>query len=947
MTPERWRQITEVFHAALARDVASRSAVLDEMCKDDTALRVEVDALLAAHGKSGGFGEAPAVTAPFESSRLQSGQALGPYRIESLLGAGGMGEVYKARDTRLDRAVAVKVLPAAMAGDSRFKQRLEREARALATLSHPHICPVFDVGEQDGIAYLVMEYLEGETLARRLARGPLPLGEALRRAVEIADALDKAHRQGIVHRDLKPGNVMLTKGGAKLLDFGIAKLRAAAVRGSDATTGPEAALTSQGMVLGTLQYMAPEQLGGEEADARTDIFAFGAVLYEMVTGQRVFQGKSRTEVMAAILEHEPAAISTIQPTSPPALDHLIRTCLAKDPDRRWHSAGDIGRHLTWLLGEGSTPSAGMTAQARGGRKSATWSTRALWLAAAVLGVVATLSGLKWLASERTPSPLLQTTLTAPPGVPLAPRSGFALSPDGDRLAFVARGTDGLSRLWLRALAASEARPLAGTEGALAPFWSPDGRDIGFFADQRLKRVPAAGGVVQVLAGPLPEQKGGAWSPDGRIVYAPDYRAGLFEVSAKGGQPRALTQLDVASGELSHRWPWFLPDGRTLLFLVQTAEAGAKDDRSRIEALDARGARHEILKANASAAYAPPGLLLFWRTGSIYAQPLDPERLRLGGEEKLVATDVDLNWSEWATFSVSGGGSLVYTRALPWRLEWRERSGSARPITAPEGEYANPALSPDGRRLAYVSGNTAVRILDLVRGTDTRLTLEGADHDAPAWAPDGDWVAYFANEPRGAGGAICRRRSSVVGEPEVLYPTQAVVRNLSWSPDGRWIAFEEGENILLLDMASRTPRPRISTRAFEGEPNFSPDGLWLAYTSDESGRLEVYLVPAFDGPGKWQVSTGGGYTPRWAPSGSALFFHGSEDNLKVVTITPGKEPKIGLPEPVFALPGGSPWRPVFDIAPDGRVLVTVQRSQGDSDSFRLVMNWPRLLEEPTR
>jgi len=480
---------------------------------------------------------------------------------------------------------------------------------------------------------------------------------------------------------------------------------------------------------------------------------------------------------------------------------------------------------------------------------------------------------------------------------------------------------------------------------LAPFWSPDGRDIGFFADQQLKRIPAAGGVVQVLAAGAMEPKGGTWSADGRIVYAPDYRVGLFEIPAQGGKARQLTTLDAGAGELSHRWPWFLPDGRSLLFLVQTAEAGAKDDRSRVEVLEPGGGRHEILRGNTSAAYAAPGHLLFWRTGSLFAQPFDPERGRLGGEAKQIAPGLDLTWNEWAAFTATDAGTLAYASALPWRLEWRERSGRVQHVAAPEGDYAHPALSPDGGRLAYVVGNTAVRILDLVRGTDTRLTPEGADHDAPAWAPDGEWVAYFASRTNGAGGEIRRRRASVLGEPELLYSSPSIVRNLSWSPDGRWIAFEASDDILLLDVLSRTARARIATPAFEAEPDFSPDGRWLAYSSMESGRLEVYVVPTFDGPGKWQVSSGGGFTPRWAPGGSALFFHGADHDLKIVAMELGKEPRFGLAESVFELPGGEPWRPVYDIGPDGRILATVQRSQTDSDGFKLILNWPRLLEPP--
>ena len=945
MSPERWRQITELFHAALAHDAATRNTLLDEACRGDDALRAEVGAMLAAHGQAGGFGEAPLVTAAEPGGRLQPGTALGPYRIEALIGAGGMGEVYRARDTRLERDVAVKVLPQDVAADPRQKQRLDREAKALATLSHPHICPVFDVGHQDGVDYLVMEYLQGETLEERLAKGALPVDQALRRAVEIADALDKAHARGVVHRDLKPGNIMLTKTGAWLLDFGLAKQRLSSpLAGATAPT----ALTDQGKVIGTLQYMSPEQLHGQEADARSDIFAFGTVLYEMVTGRKAFDGKSRASIVAAILEHDPPPVSTLQPTSPPALDHLIRTCLAKDPDQRWQSAGDIGRHLAWLLGQGSQPEAALPELRRG---HAPWRRALPLVLASGLAVSAAVIGLRWAPGATGSSPLLQSVLPPPPGALLRVHAGFALSPDGSRLAFVASDSDGVSKLWVRELAARAARALPGTEGArpfaASPFWSPDGRDIGFFTDQKLKRVPAAGGPVQVLAGPNNEPKGGTWSPDGRIVYVPDYRTGLFEVPASGGQSRPLTTLDSAGGEVSHRWPRFLPDGKALLFLAQTAEAGADDDRSRIEALDTNGRRHEVLRVNASAQYAASGWLVFWRDGSISAQRFDPTRLRLHGESHLLAEDVDLTISEWATFSVSDQGTLVYASALPWRLRWHERSGRPLPTAPLEGGFAEAALSPDGRRVAYVADHTTVRILDLARGTDSRLASEPFDHFAPAWGPLGEWVAYSANKASmEAGSEIRRRRSSGIGETEVLYSSATVVRRVSWSPADRWIAFEENADIHLLDLQSRTARRRVSGPALERAPAFSPDGRWLAYSSNESGRDEVYVVPAVDGPGRWQISTAGGFEPRWGATGREIYFLAPHYELRVAAVDLDKGPKFGIPEPLFVLPGAKPGT-TYGIGPDGSVLVRAQPSDGGSESLRLVLNWPRLLEEPPR
>jgi Tol biopolymer transport system component/predicted Ser/Thr protein kinase len=943
MTPERWRQITEVFHAALAREAAARGPLLDEACAGDLALRAEVDAMLAAHQDAGRFGDEPIFTPPIEGPRLEPGHALGPYRIETLIESGGMGEVYRARDTRLDRDVAVKVLRVHFGSDPALKQRLEREAKALATLSHPHICPVFDVGQQDGIDYLVMEYLEGETLERRLTKGPLPLDQALRCAIEVADALDKAHRRGIVHRDLKPSNIMLTKRGAQLLDFGLAKLRAPSPLAAIAAGVAQSPLTGQGTIIGTLQYMAPEQLNGEEADARSDIFAFGAVIYEMVTGKKAFEGKTPASIIGAILEREPAAISTFQPMSPPALDHLVRTCVAKAPDQRWQSAADVGRSLAWLREDGAR--AGVVAKAGQPARNG----RLPWVATASLALVAVALGYLGLRRSTAPSPLIQSSLAPAPGTVFVPNAGFSLSPDGRRLAFTAQDADGAVKLWSRSLADLEARPLAGTEEAWKPFWSPDGRDIGFFAGQGLKRVPAAGGAVQVLAR-VTNPRGGTWSPAGRIVYS-ERRMGLFAVPASGGEPVALTSLDGGAGELDHRWPVFLPDGRTLLFLVQTGEPGSQDDRSRIEALGADGSRREVLRVNSSALFAPPGRLLYWREGAIHGVEFDPTRLQPRGDPQLVARDVGFTDNEWAAFSVSEEGTLVYQRvsALPWRLEWRDRSGRLLSEAAPPGEYSWAALSPDGRRVAYVTDNTTVRVRDLVRGVSTRVSFAEADHYTPFWSPDGQRLAYALDKRQG-GREIRLRHPSGVGDEELLYESataRSYLEGASWSPDGRWIALEENGDILVLDPASRKTRVKVDTPGDESYPRFSPDGRLLAYQSNESGRHEVYVVPASDRQGKWQVSSRGGFAPRWGPAGRELFFLGLDYELTVARVDLGKDdPRFGLPEPLFLVPGANPGTD-YDIARDGRILVKIQPKEANAATLTLVRNWPRLLEEPPR
>jgi Tol biopolymer transport system component/DNA-binding winged helix-turn-helix (wHTH) protein len=574
------------------------------------------------------------------------------------------------------------------------------------------------------------------------------------------------------------------------------------------------------------------------------------------------------------------------------------------------------------------------------------SKRLPWLTALALGLVAASIGIAWLRSPDAPASLLQSALVAPNDLTLEVDAGFALSSDGRMLAFIARDGDGVRKLWVRPLAERDARPLAGTEGVMtvAPFWSPDGRDIGFFADQALKRVAVAGGMVQALAAPTLEPKGGTWSRDGRIVYAPDYRTGLFVVAASGGTPEALTTLDAARGELSHRWPQFLPDGQSVLFLVQTAEAGAQGDRSRIEVLEA-SRRHEILGANSSAVYAHPGRLLFWRDGAILAQELDLKQRRLRGEARRVADGVALTLSEWATFAVSDEGTLVYTSALPWRLEWRERSGRLHSVAVPEGRYSYAALSPDGQRIVYVDDNLTVWIRDLDRGTDMRLTFDDVDHYSPVWSPDGEWLAYSANASDNRGSELRRHHSSAIGEAQVLHSSHKVIRHASWSPDGRWIAFDDGDDIFFLDVESRRVQPRVVGQGADGYPQFSPDGRWLAYSSDESGRDEVYLEPAFGGSARWQVSNRGGFEPRWGSAGGELLFVGFDGELSVAKVELGETPQLGLPEPLFPLPAAKP-ETVYDVAPDGMVLVRAALPEDDASAFRLVVNWPRLLDEPT-
>ena len=888
---------------------------------------------------------------------IAAGATLLRYRLVARIGEGGMGVVWKAIDTALDRTVAIKVLPEAVGGEPERLARFAREARLLASLNHPHIAAIYSYESVESPAaagarvnFLVMELAEGEDLSRRIDRGPIPAAEALSIGLQIADALESAHEKGIVHRDLKPANIKVTPAGQiKILDFGLAKALAPAADrpAADSSMSPThtAPPTLPGIAVGTPAYMSPEQAKGLEADRRSDIWAFGVVLWEILTGRRLFERSSYSETLAAVLRDD-IDETHLPGEAPPVARYLIRRCLDRDPRSRLRDIGEarvaLGREFD---GESTLwPATASLRPVEGGPRSPRrWLP---WLSAALLAVLAAVIVLLWRLEPQPSPPLRQSSIDVPATARLNPTSGFALSPDGRQLAYVARDADGVIRVWIRSLVSGRTRSLAGTDGAFAPFWSPDSRHLAFFdgADNQLKRIPARGGAAQILATTEVEPKGGDWSADGRIVFTPGYRTGLFEVPAEGGEPRALTTRAPESGETSHRWPRFLPDGKSLLFLVQTAEAGADDDRSRLEILDSAGVRHEILEVNASAEFAPPAKLLFWRHGSIYAQDLDLNKWRLEAEPALLVDGVGLTINEWSTFSISAEETLVYhlATALPWRLEWRDRAGKLLTAATDEGDYDFPALSPDGSRVAYVAGNMTVWVLDLARGVRTRLTFAESDHYSPTWGPGGTWLAYSADSRHGATGTIVRRRSSGLGDEEILYTSDATIKDISWSPDGRWIAFEQSDDILLLDLETLQTRVRVATPGADFYPAFSPDGRWLAYVSDESGRYEIYVVPVADEPRRWQVSSRGGYDPVWNHAGDEILFLGLDLELQAAEVdAAGGEIAFGIPAPLFRAPD-APSGFSFDIGPDGRFLLRVQPSGDNVDSFKVVQNWPALL-----
>jgi serine/threonine protein kinase len=887
-----------------------------------------------------------------ERPRLEPGASIGPYRVETLVGSGGMGEVYRARDTRLDRSVAMKVLPARVASDAGLRQRLEREAKALAALSHPHICPVYDVGHQDGVDYLVMEYLEGETLARRLMKGPLPLGQALRCGIEIADALDKAHGRGIVHRDLKPGNIMLTKGGTKLLDFGLAKLRLPPLPPGpeDGTATVQPPLTDRGSIVGTLHYMGPEQLSGAETDARSDIFAFGAVLYEMVTGRKAFDGKSQASVMAAILHHEPAVVSTLQPTSPPALDHLIHTCLEKDPEERWQSAHDMKRELAWIAGAtGQVSSVGLPAAGATSRSRSAWvlTTLAVMAAVALAAVLPRTSETpRVVRFSIYPPPDVMFTIYGTSGSPQ-----MAISPDGRQLAFVASRAGARPQVWLRTLDALTALALPGTEDASFPFWSPDSQSIGFFAERKLKRIEASGARLQSLCD-APNNRGGAWSRDGTIVFAPTSTDPLHRVPASGGVATPLAGLDVSRQERSQRFPSLLPDGRRFLYLSRGEEMSIN--------LGTIGTKptKRVRSAGLSAAFVPPGHVLFVRDRSLMAQSFDLRSEGLTGEPTAIAEPVGGSTVYHAAFSASETGVLAYaSRIAPTgRLTWFDRAGRRREPVGPPDDYISFQLSPDQRRVAVSRADdqldtTDLWLLDVARNVPLRFSHHPLTDASPIWSPDGSRIVFRSD--RTATDELYIKAIEGEAQEEAL-PASALQKfPTDWSPDGRIITYhspnETGWDLWTVSLSDRKPTPFLRTQFTEIQGRLSPGGRWMAYASDESGVMEVY-VRSFPAAGdQTRVSSGGGAEPQWRADGKELFYMASDRRLMSVHVNAGPRFEAGAPMPLFEtrIPVFStPYRNnTYAATADGqRFLVNTMVDEAPPTPINIILNWPLLLSQ---
>jgi Tol biopolymer transport system component len=859
-----------------------------------------------------------------------------------------MGEVYRARDTRLDREIAIKILPESFAADEQRRQRFEREAKAISSLNHPHICSLYDVGHENGTHYLVMELLEGDSLLDRLAKGALAPDQVLRYGAQIADALECAHKHAVVHRDLKPGNVVLTKTGAKLLDFGLARAsadRGAASGSSDMMTAAKP-LTEQGTIVGTFQYMAPEQLEGREADARTDIFALGTLLYEMATGKHAFEGKSRTSLIAAIVSSQPPPISSVTPMCPPALDHVVRKCLEKEPDERWQSAHDVAEELRWIAQAGSQAGvASSVAVRRRTRESLAWAL------AAVCALVAVWLGLARTRPATLPSPsVLRANILLPENVAL---NDAVIAPDANRLVFSGIDSAGKVQLWLRPLDAYAATPIAGTEGGVLPFWSPDSRNVGFFADKKLKRVEVSGGTPIILYDV--DGVGGAWAPNGDILFTPA-TGPIYRLPAGGGKAEPATTLDATRHETTHRYPRFLPDGRHFLYLALNAAGNSRDAANRIwvGSLDA-GPAKPLIAANFIAQYAD-GYLLFVRGGdeggSLLAQPFDPVRLQTTGDPVTVADRVSScgDYLGCSRYSVSRNGTLVFDALrLLTRLEWFDRTGKKTGVFGEPGLHFFPRISPDGTRIAFDEYETGTQtsqvwVGDLSRGVQTRLTSSPGSNSSAVWSPDGSRIAFQSDRKHQAD--VYVRAATGTGADEAITDEDGQKIPTDWSRDGRFLAIFDREaggdrQIGLSAIPLSGDRKALGVvpkvPGLLGSGRLSPDGRWLAYDTDESGRNEVYIVSFPEGQSRVQVSNAGGVNAKWSRGGREVLYTTFDGKVTSVEIDTSHGLRVGTPKPLFQLPEGTGFS--WDVSADGeRFLLNVPVTKSSSVPLSVVVNW---------
>jgi serine/threonine protein kinase len=889
---------------------------------------------------------------------LTSGTKLGPYEVVSPLGAGGMGEVYRARDQTLGRDVALKVLPAAFASDPERMARFRREAQVLASLNHSRIGAIYGFEDSGSVHALVMELIEGPTLAGRIARGPVPLDEALPLAREISEALEAAHERGIVHRDLKPANIKITPdGNVKVLDFGLAKAVEGDATSTDIQNSPTISrvATQAGIILGTAAYMSPEQAKGKQVDRRTDIWAFGCVLFEMLTATRPFEGETASDALAAVIRAEPNW-ALLRSTTPQAIRSLLQRCLKKDPKQRLQAIGDARIAIEEIL-SGTPSDASSSVSEAHARRLVPWA-----IAAAAL-IVAGLFAAGYFVRKPQPLPAIVSQIASPPntkfvfnGINPGPP---VLSPDGGQVAFSAAGSDGRQLLWIRPLNHPAAHPLEGTDGAMFPFWSADSRSLGFFTNGKMNRIDLAGGPPVGLCD-IAIGRGGTWGADGTILFTPNVSSPVFRIAASGGTPQPVTMINGAENERSHRWPQFLPDNKHFLFFAQKAVVG--NGGVYVASLDG-GAPKLLMQNESNAVYSTLGYLLFVRQGNLMVQRFDASHLRLDGEAVALVEHVGVNAiTSRAIFDVSGTGILVYEAGNATgdtdQLVWYDRTGKQIEATGTTGLFVEPSISADGSKLAIsgLLGGTrnglSIWLFDLARATKTRLTFPPASDRQPSWAPDGKSLAFVSN---------------LTGPPHIYLsaadgtgtPTSLTAGDVSefaprFTADGRYLLFErlaeqpnsrrEIWGVLL--SGDRKAFPVIQNQFDSYAPALSPDGKWLAYESRE-GRPEICVIPFLHGAGKWQVSTAGGLQPRWRRDGRELFYISTDNKIMAAEITEqqsslliGKVQSLFQIDPVRSA-GGSP----YDVTADGKkfVVASVASSQG-SEPLTLVVKWPALLTQ---
>jgi Tol biopolymer transport system component len=896
---------------------------------------------------------------------IAAGTRLGSYEVVAPIGAGGMGEVYKARDTKLGRDVAIKVLPANFVNDPERLSRFQREARMLAALNHPNIATIYGLEQCDGVTCLVMELVSGETLAERVKAGPLGIEETLKIAVQIAEALEAAHEKSIIHRDLKPANVKVTpEGKVKVLDFGLAKAFAADAADDDPSNSPtlSAAATMQGVILGTAAYMSPEQARGKACDKRTDIWAFGCVLYELLTGKRAFQGETTTEILAAVLRGEPDW-QALPASTPAKIREVLGRCFQKDLRRRLHDAADARIEIEEALTAPAVaePTAAVNGFRILGRQGLILSVGALLLVAAAASLAV------WnLKPSPSPQPVTRTVINLPPGQQLAGLENgpaVALSADGTHLAYVARRGD-TQQLYLRAMDSLEARPIPDTEGAANPFFSPDGQWLGFFAGGKLKKVSVNGGAA-VTVGDASLPRGASWGSQAMIAFLPSTSGALQQVSEAGGAPQPLTRLD--KGEISQRWPEFLPGGKAVLFSAASSNTNWISAQIAVQSIGA-GERRDLIQGATHPRYASPGHLVYAQGGNLMAVPFDPERLEVTGTAvSMVEGVLESPVSGAAQYSFSNTGSLVYVsgdiQSAQNRLVWVSRTGAEQPLAAPMRTYQFPRISPDGRRVALgIAGQESQTWLyDFSRETLTRFTFGGSVNQNAVWTPDGKRIAFQSN--REGPSNIFWQSADGSGGLEKLNTSEYIQSPISWSPDGQLLAFIEitpttGYDIWVLRMGDPSPgsgqvpsagsgqvrkaQPFLRTPFLESAPRFSPDGRWLAYVSDESGHREIYVLP-YPGPGgKWQISTEGGTEPVWNPKGRELFYR-SGAKMMAVEITSQPSLSVGKPKVLFeGLYEPTPATlPYYDVSPDGQrflMLKPSEQAQAAPTQINVVLNW---------